>query len=217
IDTGALDLDEAFNAAYFVISPLRSKCLSASESTPGPEFEGECIVQEAVPDKTKRFYQLKISPTISYIKVSAANPQDLIETTTKKIKETYDKFVQLIPEKRKHLCFMISYKRQIDLLLNDLLKRVPARPTYFRVANAREGIIRAIDGFSPEEEDVTTAFQDLTMQFQTVISIITSKQDDVTPFDDGDVKRIGLVYLKAKEHIKNYVESSLGIQGTVKL
>ena len=217
LDTGALDLDEAFNISYFVISPLKSKCIEATESTPGPDFEGSCEVQQITQDKSKNFFHLKIAGNLSYIKVYAQEPQVLVEEIAQKIQLAFEKLRDIIPEKRQHISYMINHKRQIELLLTDLLKRVPARPTYFRVANVREGIIRMIEGFSEDEQDIATVFQDLTMQYQTVISVLTNKQDDVSVFTEDEVKRIGIVYMKSKEYINNYIESILGLQKKVKL
>jgi hypothetical protein len=213
----SISLVEAFNSAYFAISPMKSKCLEFQEGTPGSDFDGSCLIQQLNPDKEKQYFELRVSPSVSYLKIWANNSQSLIGETCQRITSIFQKIKGLGLEKRKLISHIIKYKRQIEHLLTDLLKRVAARPTYFRVANAREGIIRVVELIDPEDTDIKSQFQDFSLQFSLAIERITSKQDDVTPYSDEDVRSIGVIYLKTKEYMHEYVNKLLDFDQAVRI
>ena len=217
IDTQSLDLEEAFNAAYFAITPLKSKCLDFKEGTPGSTFDGTSIIQQVTPEKEKQYFEIRVSPSVSFVKAWAENSQPLIEEICQRINNIFHKLKGLPLETRKLIVHIIKYKRQIEHLLTGLLKRVAARPTYFRVANVREGIIRVVELINPEDNEVKSQFQELSLEFSMVIERITNKQDDITAYTEQDVHAIGLVYLKTKELMHEYVNKLLDLGQAVRI
>ncbi len=207
-DLEGLNPEYAFNVVYSTLAPFKTKSYSLEETGSQEDYSSTTSFN-TITDSGTFYNLLEVNPSEIKLRIHNEDVEVLknqAEVIAKQVKTAITRMKKLDAKNQYNLSFAVSTKRLIELLLHQLFQDPPAEHLYTPVCNVREALIRMIDGFNPDDQDLAATFQDWTLKYQTLISL-TQEQENVDALPLENKQTMGFILLKSKQDIERYIET----------